>query len=153
MVLAISKTGLEVVRSEPVPLTTILGNPWSGSSAFDFRGSGPDWLAYHHEALTLFAGASASAMSEVHPHLYGAGDGVSFPRVADVDNDGSADVVVANSKGIVVYEDLQRRPSPARRIWNQWNYLPSHIREDARVVAPQHAWEPSFRVQRPLACP
>jgi hypothetical protein len=152
MVLEVTPSSLVVLRSEPVPLTTVFGAPWSGSTAYDFRGSGPDWLAYHHQALTLFDGVGPSAMSAVTFYSFG---GESFPRVADVDNDGSADVIVDNDARIVVYEDALRRPSPARRIWNQRNYWSTHVREDAVIVRyPQAPWQSheSYRVQQPRAC-
>ena len=49
------------------------------------------------------------------------------PVVADIDDDGSADVLLLRGGNAVVatyvvaYEDALRRPSPARRIWNQWS--------------------------------
>jgi hypothetical protein len=67
--------------------------------------------------------------------------------VADVDNDGSAEIVVvsnettddeAGSPTVQVIRDAEDRWIQARRIWNQHTYHVTNVREDGTV--PQ--WEP-----------
>lgn len=157
MVLRIEASGPTVLRSEPIPT-----NGWnlpesSGSTTFDFRGAGPDWLAYDALGLTLFDGMGPASLSELTVTV---GDSPFFPVVADVDDDGSADMLLLRSYcgncapvDVVAYEDAQRRPSPARRIWNQWNYVAGAFREDAKL-APAALPSPktTFRVQSRLGC-
>ena len=79
---------------------------------------------------------------------------VEYPVVADVDNDGSAEIVVGSSHPYVysgepnpyptvqVLEDAQSRWIQARRIWNQHTYHVSNVREDGTI--PQfepRSWE------------
>ena len=72
--------------------------------------------------------------------------------VADVDNDGSAELVVVSgatsflrekaAPTVQVIRDRQERWIPTRRIWNQLNYYVTNVREDASI--PQHtrpAWQ------------
>lgn len=146
MVLAIDATGPLLMRSEPVPITTEFGAPTHGSTAFDFLGGGNDWIAHHHQELKVFAGMQAPPISEVaRTFLEGF-----YPVVADVDNDGSADIVTVEKSEwrIVVYEDRLGRPSPARRIWHQWNYVAGQIREDATVPVPVPVPAPAYRAFR-----
>jgi hypothetical protein len=65
--------------------------------------------------------------------------------VADVDNDGSAEIVVvsnettddvAGSPTVQVIRDKEDRWIQARRIWNQHTYHVTNVREDATI--PQH---------------
>jgi hypothetical protein len=157
MVLRIGISGPVVLRSEPIPLDGWNLPNESGSTAFDFRGAGPDWLAYHARGLTLFDGMGPTPLDEL---IVTAVDGPDFPVVADIDDDGSADVLVRKSYGgysppvdIVVYEDVQHRPSPARRLWNQWNYVAGAFREDAKLApAAPPGPKTTFRVQSRLAC-
>ena len=126
-----------------------------GSTAFDFRGHGSDWLAAARAGFKLFAGVGPASLFASTPLENIAP--MFFPVVADIDNDGSADVVVfettTSPRGdVVAYEDMNHRPSPARRIWNQWNYVASDVREDARLPPPGSPRVNTFRVQSRLDC-
>ena len=77
---------------------------------------------------------------------------VEYPVVADVDNDGSAEIVVGSSHYLVysgdmseyptvqVFEDAESRWIQARRIWNQHTYHVTNVREDGTIpqVEPKH---------------
>jgi hypothetical protein len=78
-----------------------------------------------------------------------------YPIVADVDNDGSAEiVVVSNAYGppsptVQVIHDRDDRWVPARRIWNQHTYHVTNVREDGTIPAHEApSWQHlnSFRV-------
>jgi hypothetical protein len=64
-----------------------------------------------------------------------------YPVVADVDADGSADILVISGEPyqpkmhptLQVFEDAQKRWIPTRRIWNQYNYVVGNVREDGTV--------------------
>jgi len=77
--------------------------------------------------------------------------------VADIDNDGSSEIVVvsnlylgAASPTVQVIRDVEDRWIQARRIWNQHTYHVTNVREDGTI--PQFeppAWEylNTFRTQ------
>jgi hypothetical protein len=81
------------------------------------------------------------------------------PVVSDVDNDGSAEIVVVSNEGygdpnpepaIQVIRDKEDRWIQARRIWNQHTYHVTNVREDGTI--PQFEvphWEQlnTFRTQ------
>jgi len=81
-----------------------------------------------------------------------------YPCVADVDNDGSAEIVTVSSQGfggaptptVQVIRDADDRWIPARRIWNQHTYHVTNVREDGTIpqVEPKH-WQllNTFRTQ------
>jgi hypothetical protein len=81
------------------------------------------------------------------------------PVVADVDNDGSAEIVVVSNEGygdpmpeppLQVFRDKEDRWIQARRIWNQHTYHVTNVREDSTIpqFEPPH-WEQlnTFRTQ------
>lgn len=75
---------------------------------------------------------------------------IEYPVVADVDNDGSAEIVVTSNAGfsgqtaptVAVLRDIDDRWIQARRIWNQHAYHVTNVREDGTIPAnePRH-WE------------
>ena len=158
LVLRIGASGPTVLVTASLP-TGDYCLPWaSGSTAFDFRDLGPDWIAYQDSlSMTVFAGMGPTLLSTSFgtsvnsPH---------YPVVADIDDDGSADVLllgICSASGfeadVIAYEDLQHRPSPARRIWNEWNYVADAMREDATLpAAPLPSPKSAFRVQSRLGC-
>jgi hypothetical protein len=128
------------------------------SSAFDFRGTGPDWLRHHGDGVFGCEGLGEPYFATAVP-LAG---GWSMPLVVDADNNGSADILVRTltdsspvDERLQMYSDALGRPSPARRIWNQSAYMPGAIREDGRVpaqaVMPWKA-DQGFRAQARVAC-
>ena len=65
-----------------------------------------------------------------------------YPVVADVDNDGSAEIVVVSDAGfdnnqtsptVQVIRDVEDRWIQARRIWNQHTYHVTNVREDGTI--------------------
>jgi hypothetical protein len=64
-----------------------------------------------------------------------------YPVVADIDNDGSADIVVVSNAGgpgkasptVQVIHDQQDRWIQARRIWNEHTYHVTNVREDGTI--------------------
>jgi hypothetical protein len=157
MVVELTDSGPVVVSTAPLS-TNPASLPWaSGSTAFAFRDDHPSWIAYHDSVgATVFDAAGPAILSDISlgsigsPHV---------PVIADIDDDGSADVLLLGvsqsgfENRVFAYGDLEGRPSPARRIWNQWNYVASEVREDARPVS---ASDPhtlgGFRVQSRLGC-
>jgi hypothetical protein len=120
----------------------------ASSTAFDFLGRGiADGVYGDQEKLWVFQGITGAVeMSQIRS----SGTLIEYPIVADIDNDGSADIaVVSNTNAfpqnykntIAVYEDSQKRWIPTRRIWNQHAYSVVNVREDGTIPAhPKKSW-------------
>ena len=120
---------------------------FSAGTAFDFLGdaSAEAMYADEHElhvyepleAAAAFTAARSSVTVE------------EYPVVADVDNDGSAEIVIGSnttSTGadptVRVIGDAANRWVQARRIWNQHTYHVTNIRENGTLPTPEpHHWE------------
>ncbi len=122
------------------------GSGWAGGTAFDFDGNGVAEAMYADETnLWVFDGdgvpllnvpRSARTLSE-------------YPVVADVDNDGSAEIVVVSDAGfggvqtaptVQVIRDIDDRWIQARRIWNQHTYHVTNTLEDGRIPMFEKRW-------------
>lgn len=121
---------------------------WAAGTAFDFLGDGVAEAMYADEAtLYVFDGAGKPLLSVPRSSK----TLIEYPVVADVDNDGSAEIVVVSaldwdeqktSPTVQVIRDKQDRWIQARRIWNQHTYHVTNVREDATI--PQfepRSWE------------
>ena len=133
----------------------------TGSSVFDFNGDGAAEVVYRDECwLRVYDGKTGKvrfAMSIT------SGTILELPVIADVDNDGHADLVVPSHKvfgagycktepetgqqpgtgtqGVFVLQDPQNRWMPSRAIWNQHTYHISNINDDATVpLKEKHNW-------------
>jgi hypothetical protein len=114
----------------------------AAGTAFDFLGDGEAEAMYADEyTMYIFDGMGDSVL-EV-PRM--SRTVTEYPVVVDVDNDGSAEIVVVSnettddetgSPTVQVIRDAEDRWIQARRIWNQHTYHVTNIREDATV--PQH---------------
>ena len=120
---------------------------WAAGTAFDFDGNGVAEAMYADETnLYVFDGAGKPLLSVPRS----AKTLAEYPVVADVDNDGSAEIVVVSdldfngnqtSPTVQVIRDKQDRWIQARRIWNQHTYHVTNVREDGTIpqVEP-HSW-------------
>jgi hypothetical protein len=121
----------------------------ASSTAFDFLGRGiADAVYGDQDNLWVYDGVLGTV--ELN-QTRSSGTLIEYPVVADVDNDGSADIVVVSNKGgdnpanytntVAVYQDAQRRWIPTRRIWNQHAYHVTNVREDGTIPAhPKKSW-------------
>ncbi len=108
----------------------------AGGTAFDFLGDGVAEAMYTDEQrLHVFDGAGAPILQIDRSSV----TGTEYPIVADIDNDGSAEiVVVSNSFGasfpaVQAVRDVEDRWIQARRIWNQHAYHVTNVREDGTI--------------------
>ncbi len=108
----------------------------SSVAAFDFQGAGAADLLYADTQVSaLYAGGNGRMIFEgVRLGLPIMGS----PVIADVDNDGSADLLLpAYETGsgaiLTVLEDKMGGWMGARRIWNQHAYHVTNVHEDARI--------------------
>jgi FG-GAP-like repeat len=137
---AASCNDYSVYHVTPTTLTLAWSAPVSDQSglatgtAFDFLGRGAADAVYADETKAYaFAGKNGKAEFTV-PRS--SATLIEYPVVADVDNDGSADVVVVSngaSGDITCFQDAQRRWIPSRRIWNQHAYHVTNVLEDGRI--------------------
>jgi hypothetical protein len=129
-------------------------------TAFDFLGDGVADAIYsdEHNAYA-FDGATGAVELTV---TRSSGTLIEFPVVADVDNDGSAEIVIVSNWGwfgqpigptVTVIRDQQDRWIQARRIWNQHAYHVTNVREDAVIpLQPKKSWElvNTYRANSPI---
>jgi hypothetical protein len=125
----------------------------AASTAFDFLGDGTAEAMYADEqTFWVFDGQDGHTVLSV-PRL--SRTLIEYPVVADVDNDGSADVLLvsisdAGDPGVQMISDRQRRWVPARRIYNQDTYHVTNVNEDGTIPmqeAPHFRASNTFRAQ------
>jgi hypothetical protein len=113
----------------------------AGGTAFDFLGDHSAEAMYADEKnLFIFGGSGQVLLSTPRS----SGTVTEYPVVADIDNDGSAEIVVVSgyywgapaSPLVQVVRDREDRWIQARRIWNQHTYHVTNVREDGTI--PQH---------------
>ncbi|MBW2527783.1 MAG: VCBS repeat-containing protein [Deltaproteobacteria bacterium] len=118
------------------------------ATAFDFLGDAVAEGIYADETTIFVFDGVTGAVSMTAPRS--SGTLIEYPVVADVDNDESAEIVyvsnylssVAPGPTLVVLRDGQDRWIPARRIWNQYSYHVTNVREDSTIPPVQkRSWE------------
>lgn len=141
--------------------TVLWSNPVSdysssvtGSAVFDFEGDGDAEVVYADEhTLWIFEGSTGEVLMGQDGHA--SGTLLEYPLIADVDNDGSTEIVVASNNygiagwnGITVVGDAHSSWAPARPVWNQGSYHITNVDDDGGIPAEQAPnWETwnSFR--------
>jgi RHS repeat-associated protein len=109
----------------------------TSSTSFDFDGDGKAEILYCDEIkLRIINGTDGSILFELP---LSSGTLREHPLVADVDNDGSADLIVpvdggiaGNPPGVYVYHNPSRWVG-ARKIFNQHNYRIPNINDDSTI--------------------
>ena len=130
----------------------------TASSVFDFNGDGRAEVIYRDECwLRVYNGPDGKT---VFARPITSGTALEMPIVADVDNDGRADVVVPSdsiqgdgycsdqnpehqtgmphggvTQGIIVLKDPANRWMPSRPLWNQHTYHITNINDDGTIPA------------------
>lgn len=117
----------------------------TGSSVFDFDGNGQAEVIYgDQEYLRIYDGPTGEVLFET---CNTTGTLYEYPLVADVDNDGHADIVaIANDyssitcptdgsrqRGVRIFGDEESRWVRTRRIWNQHSYHVTNVEEDGSI--------------------
>ncbi|HJU40761.1 MAG TPA: FG-GAP-like repeat-containing protein, partial [Tahibacter sp.] len=129
----------------------------TGSTAFDFDGDeAMEVVSADHNVFRILDGATGA---ERYATANTNWTQTEYAVVADVDADGSADILVPynpqphfpNLGGLRMFSSASRNWVPARSLWNQHAYHVDNIGDDGRVpVAPAKTWQTSntFRVNR-----
>lgn len=115
----------------------------TGSSVFDFEGDGKAEVIYGDETtLRIYDGVTGE---ELWSTCNTSGTLFEYPLVADVDNDGQADIIVASNSytsyncggvkttGIRVFGDKNNNWVRTRRVWNQHTYHVTNVNEDGSI--------------------
>lgn len=108
------------------------------ATAFDFLGDGVAEALYADETQIYAFDGKTGATSLTSPRQ--SGTLIEYPVVADVDNDGSAEILYVSNypqgqsgPTLTVLRDASERWIPARRIWNQYSYHVTNVREDGTI--------------------
>jgi hypothetical protein len=117
----------------------------TGSSVFDFDGDGKAEVVYADEkALHVYDGVTGQDLSNI---CNTSGTLVEYPLVADVDNDGQADIVVASNSysgitcedkvtktsGVRIFGDANGAWVRTRRVWNEHGYHVTNVDESGAI--------------------
>jgi hypothetical protein len=124
---------------------------YAAGTAFDFLGDGEAEAMYADETTLFIYDEGGQPLLTTPRSSWTQWEN---PVVVDVDNDGSAEIVVVSNGGVSppvqVIRDVEDRWIPARRIWNQHSYHVTNVREDGTIpqVQPKN-WETlnTFRTQ------
>ncbi len=115
----------------------------TGSSVFDFEGDGAAEVVYADEhTLFIYDGATGAVRARMDDHA--SGTLMEYPVIADVDGDGSTEIVVPSNDmwwegwtGITVIGDAHGSWAPARPIWNQHAYHITNVESDGGIPRTQ----------------
>ena len=126
-------------------LSTTDGSAATSLTSFDFNGDGFQELVYRDVSqLRIMYGGPASftptgvdANRNYEIFACSSQTGWEHPVVADTDNDGQAEILVACNPQICIYESASAPWQPARSIWNQFSYNAVNINDDGTVPATQ----------------
>jgi hypothetical protein len=119
----------------------------AAGTAFDFLGDGVAEAMYADEySMFVFDGQTGDVLLET---TRSSQTGVEYPVVADVDDDGSAEIIVVSNEymgpkppTVQVIRDAEDRWIQARRIWNQHTYHVTNVREDGQIpMDEQPSWQ------------
>jgi RHS repeat-associated protein len=119
----------------------------TGSSVFDLDGDGSAEVLYGDELrFYVFRGSDGHVLSQLDR---GSSTVLELPVVADVDADGSAEIVVVSNDwyrgqgaGILVLTSGNGRWSDTRPIWNQHSYHITNVNDDGSIpLAELNSWE------------
>ncbi len=116
------------------------GSGFAAGTAFDFLGAGYAEAMYADEQFLYVYGEVGEVLLSSPRSSWTQAEN---PVVADVDNDGSAEIVIVSNGGsqpaVQVIRDVEDRWIQARRIWNQHAYHVTNVREDGTIPQVQVA--------------
>ncbi len=119
----------------------------AAGTAFDFLGDGVAEAMYADETTMWIYDGLTGAVVQNRPRS--SWTNIEYPVVADVDNDGSAEILVVSNQyqgmtapTVECFRDAEDRWIQPRRIWNQHTYHVTNVREDAKIpTLEQPSWQ------------
>lgn len=134
-------TAYEVGAASVTPKWTNAVQDVSGlatATAFDFLGDGVAEALYADENQIYAFDGKTGLTSLIAPRK--SLTLIEYPVVADIDNDGSAEILYVSNYApgetgvtLTALRDAQERWIPTRRIWNQYSYHVTNVYEDGRI--------------------
>lgn len=117
------------------------GSQRTGSTLFDFDGNGTVEVVYSEEEdLFIYDGPTGDELYRIQSR---SGTRTEYPLVADVNGDGTAEIIVtaqdrngpqfSGAGWISVYESANQPWVPARRVWNQHGYNVTNVNNDLTI--------------------
>jgi hypothetical protein len=110
----------------------------AAGTAFDFLGDGVAEAMYADETTMWILDGLSGGIVQQQPRS--SWTNTEYPVVADIDNDGSAEILVVSNlyqgmtaPTVQVFRDAEDRWIQPRRIWNQHTYHVTNVREDATI--------------------
>ncbi len=138
--LDVSAQSIELIWDQAI----VDGPGAAAGTAFDFLGDGTAEAIYADELMLFALDIDGSPVLETARSSVTLQE---YPVVADVDNDGSAEVLVVSNVGpsmldppaptLMVLGEVNDRWVQARRIWNQHTYHVSNVTEDGQLPTPE----------------
>jgi uncharacterized repeat protein (TIGR02543 family)/uncharacterized repeat protein (TIGR01451 family) len=136
------------------------GSAMTGLTLFDFNQDGIAEIVYRDEKeLRIINGSKISHKTEIDTIVYAlksypcfSGTGYEYPVVADIDDDGSAEILIAGNSSSggnglngplrVFRAGGETKWAPARKVWNQYAYNAVNVNEDLTV--PRYPLSPAI---------
>lgn len=118
-------------------LNTTDGSGYTGVTMFDFNQDGLNELVYRDEDFLRIMEGSTGANITTYPIQNGTG--MEYPVVADVDNDGEAEILVSgytttwSQQRLFCFESGGTPWAPARSVWNQPGYHVTNVNDDLTI--------------------
>ena len=111
------------------------------ATLFDFNNDGKNELVYTDNSNLLVFDLSTAPPSEISKIDCGEITIMQVPIVADIDNDGSAEIVVTGKAGgymqastkLKVFKSSTEPWRAARKVWNQYMYHVTNVNEDLTI--------------------
>ena len=123
----------------------------SGAAVFSFFGDGKNDIVYH-DSQNIFVWRADG--TEVYKAPRNSSTLFETPVIADVDNDGHADVLITNqglggtNNGLTALSDSGNSWPATRRVWTQWNYHVTDANENATVPRVEQPFWKTSRLWR-----
>ncbi|MCV6637765.1 carboxypeptidase regulatory-like domain-containing protein [Candidatus Albibeggiatoa sp. nov. NOAA] len=120
----------------------------SSAATFDFDGNGQLELVFHSYTDLYIVDGTTGENLAIFPYGVNIWPSYKNPVIADIDNDGHANIIAANGD-IQIFENINNSWMPARGIWNQKTYHVTNVNDDGSI--PQYQQNPtSGRQQQQL---
>ena len=130
---------------------TVDGSERTGSSVFDFQGDGPNEVVYRDEdSLFVYSGVDGTTLAAV---FCDAATRTDYPVIADVDGNGSTNIIVTCGNRILAFESTVYPWVKCRKVWNQHAYFVVNINDDLTVPRVQQNHSVGFPQSAPVNFP
>lgn len=118
---------------------------YSGSTKitmFDFNQDGKQEIVYRDETTLRVFDGSTSTLNTLASFPASSTTGFEGPVVADIDNDGSAEILVTGDENggkgyIKAFRSASFPWAPARKVWNQYLYFNVNVNDDLTIPTHQ----------------